>query len=1636
MIFLKKYCAILMFITFVAFISASISAADVIIDNGGAGTSYTGSWALSGGTSPYGGSSLWSRNGATYTYTMSGQPPGTYEVLMWWSGWSSRPSSVPVAINYTGATANLIVNQKQNAGQWNSLGTFFFDGSGSVRITAANGDTLSTCADAVQFRFVSSNTPPVAVIDSIVPSPADVGENVTFTGHGTDPDGTIIAYEWVSSIDGTIGTAESFSTASLSSGTHVISFRVKDDANVWSPAVTNQLIVGTPSVEVIIDNGDAGTSYTGSWPVSGATGAYGANSVWSRNGTTYTWTMSGQPAGTYEVSMWWSGYSSRASSVPVAINYSGGVSNTTVNQKQNAGQWNILGTFYFDGTGSVMITAANGDTTSTCADAVKFVLKSTNLPPVASIDSITPNPAQLGQNVTFTGHGTDPDGTVAAYEWTSSIDGSIGNAESFAISTLSAGNHTISLRVRDNQNLWSTAVTAALVIQGGNTAPTAVIDSITPSPATPGQVVTFTGHGTDADGSITAYEWSSSIDGIIGTAGTFSLTTLSSGTHTISFRVKDNGNVWSAPVTAQLTIGVPATEVIIDNGAPGTSYTGNWAVSGGSGSYGAASVWSRNGATYTFAMNGQPAGTYTVSMWWSAYSTRATSVPVAINYAGGTSNTTVNQRVNGSQWNSLGTFYFNGTGSVVITAANGDTVSTCADGVKFTLISSNVPPVATIDSITPSPADPGQSVTFTGHGTDQNGSVTGYEWSSSKDGIIGTSASFSSSTLSAGVHTITFRVMDNENVWSQAATASLTIGSVPPSEVIIDNTSPQTSRTGTWSNSAASGYYGTNSVWSRDGATFSWKFTPAATGYYDVSMWWTTTSTRSSSIPVSIVHSGGTQNVTINQLQNAGKWNSLGTYQFIAGTTYNITIISQANPTSTCADAVKFSPAALSAPTADFSAANTWGTKPFTVQFTDNSQGIITSWLWNFGDGGTSTDQNPSHTYASSGTYTVALTVANDAGSNTKTSSNYIHVEVTGEHIYLCDAYTKDALFIPNAKTVVQDLGGNVSGDIWTYTNSKTGKTFFLHTVEDPVSMAAALKTEGAHIIFNGHGNFGLGATFATPEEIALQEISTIRYINDDRFTNFSSDMVSVKVDGVQYGQAYPNWLPIYKDGTSGIMPYRFSEGLPPYNYYLTYKLPGDETIYKVELEDGRNLERFPDSATPAWFSPSSAKPDQVLNPEYFIVNNDSDFNRCDFVGTWPFEKVQGGGYMGEDGYLGYNYQYHAAGTGANTATWTLVVNYPGLYAVLASWKANASNASNAKYTVNHAAGSDVVTVDQRVSDFVNTLGVYYFNKGVYKVSLSDNANGRVIADAVVLSAVDNPQKIFQAEFDANVLAGASPLSVQFTDYSGYYNMADTTASITQWQWNFGNGATSTLQNPAHTYSAPGVYTVSLTATDSTGASDTETKTGFIAVGQSAPLRAQFTSASRMGSDRTVVKFDDQSSGNITGWLWDFGDGATSTEQNPVHAYTITGTYSVSLTVTGPDGSSTETETDFIHNIIGLVYADNTAHHKPHFYSRITGSPITFGKVILDTRSVKIPDADMKYSRMFYGSRNSCSYYGGTFQRGIFYCTTGDSDSYTALDYLKSYLQGASDEQLLYTVNSIQPIHHIVDFSRLPPSMR
>lgn len=153
------------------------------------------------------------------------------------------------------------------------------------------------------------------------------------------------------------------------------------------------------------------------------------------------------------------------------------------------------------------------------------------------------------------------------------------------------------------------------------------------------------------------------------------------------------------------------------------------------------------------------------------------------------------------------------------------------------------------------------------------------------------------------------------------------------------------------------------------------------------------------------------------------------------------------------------------------------------------------------------------------------------------------------------------------------------------------------------------------------------------------------------------------------------------------------------------------------------------------------------------------------------------------------------------------------------------------------------------------------------------------------------------AAFDRLPVAGPAPLTVQFTDRS---NGAPLT-----WSWDFGDGTTSTLQTPTHTYTAAGTYVVKLTVGNFDG-SDSTTRTVVVS-NVSAPTAA-FGFAPQGGTAPLAVTFTDQSTG-ATSWAWDFGDGDTSTSQNPSHTYDDPGVYVVELTATNASGSTTITHT-------------------------------------------------------------------------------------------------------------------------------
>lgn len=159
-----------------------------------------------------------------------------------------------------------------------------------------------------------------------------------------------------------------------------------------------------------------------------------------------------------------------------------------------------------------------------------------------------------------------------------------------------------------------------------------------------------------------------------------------------------------------------------------------------------------------------------------------------------------------------------------------------------------------------------------------------------------------------------------------------------------------------------------------------------------------------------------------------------------------------------------------------------------------------------------------------------------------------------------------------------------------------------------------------------------------------------------------------------------------------------------------------------------------------------------------------------------------------------------------------------------------------------------------------------------------------------------------QAGFTAMPPEGYLPLTVQFNN--------STTGIATDYQWDFGDGNMSVDAHPVHVYDSVGVYTVKLIA-NGPGGADTLSRADYIIVSYEPP-KADFNADSTLSQPPLTVQFEDRSTGDITSWLWDFGDGDTSHVQNPRHTYTYEDSFTVSLTVTGPGGTNTDTKDDYI----------------------------------------------------------------------------------------------------------------------------
>jgi RHS repeat-associated protein len=221
-----------------------------------------------------------------------------------------------------------------------------------------------------------------------------------------------------------------------------------------------------------------------------------------------------------------------------------------------------------------------------------------------------------------------------------------------------------------------------------------------------------------------------------------------------------------------------------------------------------------------------------------------------------------------------------------------------------------------------------------------------------------------------------------------------------------------------------------------------------------------------------------------------------------------------------------------------------------------------------------------------------------------------------------------------------------------------------------------------------------------------------------------------------------------------------------------------------------------------------------------------------------------------------------------------------------------------------------------------------YGTAGTYTVTLTvTDGNGGTGTVSHTVTILNGPT----ASFTETPTSGTVPLVVNF-NASG--STAPTGGTITGYSWDFGDGTTSTAENPSHTYTIAGNYTVTLVITDSYGGTDM--KTNMVSAAAIPPPTASFTATPASTEIDHNVNFNSTAStpgsgATITGYMWDFGDGSTSTVANPSHAYAASGTYTVTLTVTDSDGQhSSMTQTVTIYNAPTASFTENpTAGEAP-----------------------------------------------------------------------------------------------------------
>lgn len=588
------------------------------------------------------------------------------------------------------------------------------------------------------------------------------------------------------------------------------------------------------------------------------------------------------------------------------------------------------------------------------------------------------------------------------------------------------------------------------------------------------------------------------------------------------------------------------------------------------------------------------------------------------------------------------------------------------------------------------------------------------------------------------------------------------------------------------------------------------------------------------------------------------------------------------------------------------------------VQFTDNStisSGTITGWSWNFGDGNTGTQQNPSHYYATAGTYNIILTATSSFGcSNTATFP--INIQPSPVANFTASVACPNAnVSFTNTSTIIS---GSITGWNWNFGDGNTS------IQQNPTHIYNAPGTYSVTLLVNsaaGCSGTIIKTITVNPLPVASFTTNSPCYSDSVRFTNTSSISAGT----------ITGWSWNFGDGNTGTLQ-------NPSHYY---PIAGN---YNITLIATSSFGCKDTTVLPVNIQPS---PVANFTPSTGCANANVSFSDASTIlsGT-----LNGWSWNFGDG--NFSTQQNPIHVYAATGTYsvTLIVNSAAGCADTITKSINISPLPIADFVSNSPCYSDSVsfTNNSTISsgsisswnwDFgdatTSTLqspNHFYSVAGSYNISLiATSALGCKDTATIAINIQPNPI----ADFLSSI--ACTNANVIFTDASTIIS-----GTVSSWNWNFGDGNFSTQQNPIHTYGASGSYTVTLVINSLAGCSATITKTINVS-----PLPVASFSDNAPACVNTAIIFNDGStisSGSITNWDWSFGDSNVSTSQNPTYTYGNGGNYNVTLIITTALGcKDTASRTINIQGLPTAIAGNDTSSCSNNASLTISGTILNAG---------------------------------------------------------------------------------------------